>query len=190
MKTIIYKTFAAVLLILIIAAFKKTEKDILVWKEGRPLTWDDFNGKPEKRFAAASTHYDIIKSILKAEAKPMAVTIEAVFFRNSSWKKKSWINDQVLAHEQKHFDIVELFARKLRKSISETRFKSYTDLVEKVNALYDKNDKEMDIYQDQYDDETDGSMNGEKQRTWEKKIMQEINDLKKFEKTAVEVSLN
>ena len=51
-------------------------------------------------------------------------------------------------------------------------------------------DKEMDIFQDKYDDETDGSMNGAKQREWEKKITKEINDLKKFEKTHIGIDLN
>jgi hypothetical protein len=32
------------------------EKEIIIWQENRPLAWDDFQGKPQKRFAAASTH--------------------------------------------------------------------------------------------------------------------------------------
>ena len=176
--------------ILLLAFSFKSDNDILIWKEGRPLTWDDFNGKPERRFAAASTHYDILKSISKKEDESVTVKIEAVFFRSSSWKKKSWVNEQVLAHEQKHFDIVELFARKLRRSIQESKFKNYLEVTQKVNELYDKNDKEMDIFQDKYDDETDGSMNGAKQREWEKKITKEINDLKKFEKTHIGIDLN
>ncbi|MBA3683458.1 MAG: hypothetical protein H0W73_20175, partial [Bacteroidetes bacterium] len=107
---------------LIFTSFKAQEKEHILWSETKPLTWDDFKGKPEKRFAAATTSYDIWKSTNKINDKSSTVKIEAVFFYESSWKKKSWINDQVLAHEQKHFDIVELFARKLRKQIKETRF--------------------------------------------------------------------
>lgn len=163
---------------LLLLAFKP-DKNVLIWEEGKPLTWDDFNGKPEKRFAAASTHYDIFKKVTETE-KSASVKIYAVFFRNASWKKKSWINDEVLAHEQKHFDIVELYARKLRKIIQETKFKNYQDLTAKIQVLYDKNDKEMDVYQDLYDEETDGSMNGEQQRAWQKKITAEIEALNKY----------
>jgi len=177
---------------IIIASFLllvfKPEKDILVWQEGKPLTWDDFNGKPEKRFAAASTHYDIFKTISRAE-NAVTVKIVAVFFRNSSWKKKSWINEEVLAHEQKHFDIVELYARKLRKAIQEIKYKDYKDLSEKLDDLYDKNDKEMDLYQDKYDEETDGSMNGDQQRAWQKKIMAEIEAMNKYNVTSFTLSL-
>lgn len=162
-------------------------KAILIWQENKPLTWDDFNGRPEKRFAAASTHYDIFKTIEK-DAKGAIVKIEAVFFRNKSWKKKSWINDQVLEHEQKHFDIVELFARKLRKVIKETKAKDLNDLETKVDVLYAKNDKLMDEYQDLYDEETDGSMNGDQQRAWQKKIIKEIKEMDAYKETAVKVS--
>lgn len=166
----------------------QTDKNTLLWQEDRLLTWDDFKGKPEKRFAAASTHYDILKKIIKENDKSATVKIEAVFFRNSSWKKKSWINEQVLAHEQKHFDIVELYSRKLRKAIEEKAYKSFNELEDSAEELYTKYDQEMDVYQDKYDDETDGSMNGDQQRAWEKKIMQEVKALDKYKETVLKIS--
>ncbi|MGZ4089700.1 MAG: DUF922 domain-containing protein [Bacteroidia bacterium] len=163
-------------------------KDIIAWQENVPLTWDDFNGKPEPRFAAASTSYDILKQVNKKNEKLTLVKIEAVFFKNKSWKKKNWINDEVLAHEQKHFDIVELFARKLRKKLSETKFKNHNEIEIKFQELYDINDSEMDKYQDKYDEETDGSMNGDQQRAWQKKIAKEIKELDDFKSTVIKIS--
>lgn len=170
-------------LLFLFSFMQKTEKEMVLWQEDRPLTWDDFKGKPERRFAAASTSYDILKTVNKN-----SVEIKAVFFTQSSWKKPSWINDQVLAHEQKHFDIVELYARKLRKQIKETKFTSLEDLKSKVEILYDANDKAMDKYQDLYDEETDGSMNGDKQREWQKKIIKEIEDLDAYKETLLQTN--
>jgi hypothetical protein len=161
------------------------EKEVILWRLDRPLTWDDFKGTPEKRFAAASTSYDILKEVNKN-----SVEIKAVFFTQSSWKKKSWINDEVLAHEQKHFDIVELYARKLRKQIKETKFTSFEDLKSKMETLYDVNDKAMDKYQDLYDEETDGSMNGDKQREWQAKIMKEIKALDAYKETTLQINFS
>jgi predicted secreted Zn-dependent protease len=107
-----------------------------------------------------------------------------------SWKKTNWVNDEVLTHEQKHFDIVELYARKLRKAVFETRYTDYNDLLAKLEILYDKNDKEMDKYQDLYDEESDGSMNGEKQREWNKRIIQELDNYRKFKDAVVTVYIN
>ncbi|MCW3078027.1 MAG: hypothetical protein JWO32_2636 [Bacteroidetes bacterium] len=184
MKTIHY--LFIVLFCFTIFSFQ-TDKNILLWKENRPLTWDDFNGKPERRFAAASTHYDILKSLSSKDKSTATVKIEAVFFRHKSWKNKDWLSDEILAHEQKHFDIVELYARKLRKALKENKFRSYSELENKLQALYDQFDDEMDLYQDKYDEETDGSMKGTQQRAWQKKITEELKTLDEYKETAFEV---
>ena len=186
LKVISY--FLLCVLMILIVSFQ-SDKNVLLWQEGKLLTWEDFKGKPEKRFAAASTHYDILKSVEPLPQKKINVKIEAVFFRHKSWKNKNWINEEVLEHEQKHFDIVELFARRLRKAIYEFKFKNFNHLTSSVDSLYTIYDKEMDKYQDRYDEESDGSMNGAKQREWEKKIMSEIAGLKEFEKTSLEIEL-
>lgn len=172
------------------SSFKKDgQKDILIWEENRLLTWDDFKGKPAKRFSAASTHYDTFKNLTDKKTHAL-VEVLAVFYINKSWKKVSWINESVLAHEQKHFDIVELYARKLRRQIQERKYSSYANLKTASDSLYDVMDKEMDVYQDKYDDETDASMNGEKQREWNKKIMDEIASLSLYKNTTFTVSFS
>ncbi len=111
------------------------------------------------------------------------------FFCKKSWKKESWISESVLRHEQKHFDIVELYSRKLRKQVQENHYSSDNELIAKSDSLYAINDKAMDVYQDKYDDETDGSMNGEQQRAWEKKIMNEINELDAYKNKSFVIHL-
>ena len=161
-------------------------KDVIIWQEGKLLTWDDFKGKPAKRFSAASTHYNTFKN-LTDKGNKAEVEILAVFYTQKSWKKMSWCSDEVLEHEQKHFDIVELFARKLRKQVMELNYSSYDNLKTVSDSLYDKMDKEMDVFQDKYDDETDSSMDGDKQREWNKKIMDGIKGLSAYKNTTFTV---
>lgn len=180
------------LLIFIVALFffcfmPEDNNDKLVWNENRMLTWDDFRGKPAKRLSAASTHYDIHK-IMEDKGGAAQMNVEAIFFRNKSWKKTNWINDEVLIHEQKHFDIVELFARKLRRNIQSRSYTSYEHLKAVSDSLYDVNDKEMDKYQDLYDDETDASMDGDKQREWNKKVSDELTALSGWKKNSFTIS--
>ena len=169
-------------LLILIAFFKGDQKDILVWDENRLLTWDDFKGKPAKRFSAASTNYDTYKNTEEIGHKTQ-VKVEAVFLCNKSWKRTSWISDEILEHEQKHFDIVELYARKLRRDIKALTYTSYEDVKAKTDSLYDLMDKELDVYQDKYDDETDASMDGNKQREWNKKIAEQIKALSAYKNT-------
>ena len=177
------------LLAVLLSSFKlPEEKDILVWNADRPLTWDDFRGKPAKRFSAASTTYDIYKYLKPDNERSATVTVEAVFFCNKSWKKLSWINNSVLIHEQKHFDIAELYARQLRQRISDMKYRDYEDLKQKSDSVYTVIDKEMDVYQDKYDDETDASMNGDKQREWNKMILEEIKKLDAYKSTQLKIT--
>ena len=173
--------------LVLLSSFYQDRKDIIVWQEGKLLTWDDFQGKPAKRFSAASTHYNTFKTT-EEKGNKAEVVVEAIFYKNKSWKKMSWCNNDVLAHEQKHFDIVELYARKLRKQILERKYSSYTNVKAVTDSLYDAMDKEMDLFQDKYDDETDASMNGDKQREWNKMIMDGIKGLSAYKNTTFTVS--
>lgn len=163
-------------------------KNEIIWKEGERLSWKDFQGKPEPRFAAASTTYKLVAHIATEDQKTIFI-IHAVFFKNSSWKKKKWINDGVLSHEQTHYDIVELFARKLRERTSLLTAKKGEDLEKEFLQIYGQTDQEMDEFQDLYDKETDGSMNGEEQRKWEKKIKEDLISLDKYKNYEVHVPL-
>lgn len=176
-------------LLICLFSFREENKDVIIWKEGQRLTWDDFKGKPAKRFSAASTHYDTFK-YLTDKGDKAEIEILAVFYINKSWKKSSWINDQVLEHEQKHFDVVELFARQLRKQVMEQKYSSYKNLKHISDSLYDRMDKDMDIYQDKYDDETDASMNGDKQREWNKKIAAELQSFSAYKNNSFTVTFS
>ncbi len=184
------KYFAIIIALIIFSSFLFTEKDkdIILWQPDRPLTWDDFKGKPKRRFAAASTSYDILKNVSANNTASATLSIQAVFFCKDSWRNKYWTDNTVLEHEQKHFDIVELFSRKLRKLLQETPYLNYFDVKSKSDSLYTIIDKQMDVYQDKYDDETDGSMNGDRQREWSKKIINEINNFNSYKNTSFTVS--
>ena len=163
-------------------------KDVILWDQTKKLTWNDFKGKPERRFAAASTSYDILKDIKKTDDLSAAVVVKAVFFCKDSWKNDYWAEETILNHEQKHFDVVELFARKLRKSLQDAKFVNYEDLEKRSDEIYKIIDKQMDIYQDKYDDESDGSMDGSKQKIWNKKILDEINSLEVYKNISFTVT--
>lgn len=184
---LLFLSFIAPSFVVPLATETSTENEIIVWSKARPLTWDDFKGKPAKRFAVASTNYDIKKTIESLGTDSSLVEIKAVFFCNKSWKKKAWIDETVLKHEQKHFDIVELYARQLRKLIDSQSYRSVSDLKTKSDSLYAVIDKAMDVYQDEYDEETEGSMNGDQQRLWNVKIDDQITALDNYSSTKLNI---
>ena len=103
--------------------------------------------------------------------------IRCRFDKNKSWGRVK--NDYILSHEQAHFDIAEIFARKLNKKMSEYKFDKdnyKTDL----KKVYQDITREKEAFQDQYDNETDHSRKKEEQLSWLTKIKNMLEELKDY----------
>jgi predicted secreted Zn-dependent protease len=156
------------------------------WKENKKLVWSNFKSKINNQRGkdiVAYTHcgwaYSVIKSSNpKDDAK---VTIETIFNEDKSWKDDKRINDYVLNHEQKHFDIAEIFARKIRKEIAE-KIKTTSDYDKYFQTLYNRIVKDYKNFQALYDGVTEHGMNKEKQAEYDTLISNELEQLKNFQK--------
>ncbi len=157
-------------------AFSPYKEEVIVWKEGVLLQPKDFKGTNPNDGGVISTTCDIDKNITDHNDSA-SVIIEAVFLPLRSWRRKGGSEADLLMHEQKHFDIAELYARKLRKYIKEEEFNDIDELTLELNHYHKKIMEELDHYQDKYDTKTDHSMNGPKQRKWNKKITSELNKM-------------
>ncbi len=113
------------------------------------------------------------------------VNTSAVFYCKDSWKNKKWISNAILKHEQLHFDIAELFSRKMREKVTQVVVKNYDDLKQQTDTIYYQLEKEMDVYQNQYDDETENSMNKNMQLKWENKVKNELEKLSDFKNRTI-----
>jgi hypothetical protein len=158
-------------------AQKKCEHCI-EWDENRKLTWSDFRGKPNKISRNEALTDSGMSIGLECNEQTSEVTIECFFDPKKSWSKNEK-SDYLLAHEQLHFDITELFVRKLRKQIDKLG-----DDCQKLNnyieEYYNKNYKAFVAYQHAYDSESRHSLNKEKQAYWEKKVARELEQLKPY----------
>lgn len=177
-----YQLLALLLFCLVAALSAEAQpdncKDCITWQADRPLTWADFKGRP----AASSPNKAMTDSGLSiafsCDGKVSEVVIGCYFTPGKSWTKVT-DNDRLLAHEQLHFDITELFARKLRSRLSALG----TDC-ERVNKeigrLYDHNYDDYMKYQQRYDKETRHSIEEAEQKRWEKKVADELRQLEEF----------
>jgi predicted HAD superfamily hydrolase len=78
-------------------------------------------------------------------------------------------------HEQLHFDITELFARKIRKVFRETTF-SEDHYEEEIKALYMKCMTELGNYRSVYNSETFFGAKLDKQLMWNDKVAAALNE--------------
>lgn len=153
----------------------KQDEDYIRWQENKKLTWDDFKAPPQKignTAALTTTHLGFSYSVSNGKA---TYKINCGFQKSSSWGLVK--NDWILKHEQGHFDVAEIFARKLYKKVSEYKFDK-ASFQKDLDAIYKSVTDEKDKFQQQYDDESDYSRNKPKQEEWIKKIEKELNDYK------------
>jgi predicted secreted Zn-dependent protease len=73
--------------------------------------------------------------------------------------------DYILAHEQGHFDITEIYSRRLHQALLEYNFNRKTYQLD-INRIYEKIVREKETLQDLYDKQSDHSRNKKTQTAW------------------------
>lgn len=149
-------------------------QDTIYWDKQRPLAWEDFKGKPEVsdlESAQAATGVALafrFRENLEDNTWEHEYDVHSYFLSDLSWYKRNDINYYLLEHEQTHFNISELFARKLKKELSALiASESVGELAEQT---YLKMQKEHAAFQNKYDRETKHSLNVERELEWQKQI--------------------
>lgn len=154
-------------------------QDKFSWDENRRLAWDDFQSKdiPVSSKAAATTFCGISYLLNSSTKKFTArqVKIESFFVPSKSWAHIDHKTDFVLMHEQSHFDIAELFARRFRKLISD-KIMDAKILQNYYTRIYD----DYKDYQQDYETVTSHGRIREKQLEYTEEINAEIEELADF----------
>ncbi|MDH6253539.1 hypothetical protein M2347_003266 [Chryseobacterium sp. H1D6B] len=156
----------------------------IIWKEGLKLNWSNFKSNINNQRGTnvvAYTNCGWVYSVVRSTnpKSPVKVKIETIFNEYQSWKDAKKINDYVLGHEQKHFDIAEVFARKLRKKVQE-KIKTSGDFNKNFQNLYNKILSDYRRFQVSYDTDTNNGINEEKQAEYDVKIAEELDNLKSY----------
>lgn len=153
--------------------------DSIPWKPSEKLKWSDFQGKPKRdskdgMLAACAPSINI--KGFRDDLPNFGVT-------NHFLKKVAWTTDtssiELLNHEQCHFDIAEVCARRIRAAVDSLRSRKVSDIIvytSVIDALLEQYDME-DV---QYDSETSHGAIDLEQQKWEKRVAQELKKLNKW----------
>jgi hypothetical protein len=158
----------------------KPGNDTIVHTRNKTVNWNDFKGEvPAGITASANSSVGFMyKAGITSEGgrKPLHITIRitSFFVRSSSWAKTKDMNLHILKHEQLHFDMARIGAEKFRDKLLAADFNNVPP-GEAINKAYREAWTEYLALQDQYDTETDHSMDAVKQYEWNKKITRWLN---------------
>ena len=134
MKNHILKNIFFLIGFISLMSFSFVKDDFILWQENKKLKIQDFKADNKdtikvnrQQFLGAISAIRIEYSSFQRNKNSVPdFSIKTYFDPNESWMLLK--NDYVLQHEQIHFDLTELYARKMRKSVESLRQKNVTNI--------------------------------------------------------------
>jgi hypothetical protein len=162
----------------------------ILWDENRPLTWNDFKGPVDKKSSfKAETASGIYFAAKQESDDEMIVNVESYFDPRKSWRAKKELTDNLLKHEQNHFDIFEVYSRILIRRLSGLGLVSVKMISKVLSQQYSAVMKEAGEISRQYDKEANHSMNKEQQDLWNDKVKKLLAETKDYDLKSVTIKL-
>ena len=159
--------------VLCVPSPSKSSPKTIPWSAARKLNWDDFKMRlPETRGNDAHAEVNITWQVNPyCPDNRLWFTVTAVFLTEKSWVDKNQESENLLQHEQLHFDLAELYARALRQRLSSFKVDcSPTAAPPEFDQIGNKYVDALNAAHKRYDLETQHGLNGTRQGEWEQKV--------------------
>lgn len=174
-------------LFVIMSSFGKEGK--IIWNKNRPLSWNDFNIIPESSIEYGGSVNSGIYTNFQVRKDTLTIQVVSIFSTKESWVQSGFGTMDALEHEQGHFDITEIYARKLKQRLLKMNFDS-DGIKTQATALYNEITKEENAFQDLYDKETEHHVRTDIQKEWNSILAKELQSLEAFSDPIVKVKID
>ena len=189
MKNHILKNIFFLIGFISLMSFSFVKDDFILWQENKKLKIQDFKADNKdtikvnrQQFLGAISAIRIEYSSFQRNKNSVPdFSVKTYFDPNESWMLLK--NDYVLQHEQIHFDLTELYARKMRKSVESLRQKNITNIsiyrkkIQHWNAMKEKASNQFDADNQDYYIKIGQKIlfqKNPKQEAWKKKVDREL----------------
>lgn len=189
MKNQILKNIFIFIGFISLMSFSFVKDDFILWQENKKLKIQDFKAENKdtikinrQQFLGAISAIRIEYSSFQRNKNSVPdFSIKTYFDPNESWMLLK--NDYVLQHEQIHFDLTELYARKMRKSVESLRQKNVTNIsiyrkkIQHWNVMKEKASNQFDADNQDYYIKIGQKIlfqKNPKQEAWKKKVDREL----------------
>lgn len=170
-------------------SFTFVKDNFILWQENKKLKIQDFKAENndttkvnQQQFLGAISAIRIEYSSFQRNKNSVPdFSIKTYFDPNESWMLLK--NYYVLQHEQIHFDLTELYARKMRKSVESLRQKNVTNIsiyrkkIQHWNVMKEKASNQFDADNQDYYIKIGQKIlfqKNPKQEAWKKKVDREL----------------
>jgi hypothetical protein len=154
------------------------KQDSIPWSNNYRLKWSDFAGRVDSssNWMAGCAASIYIKGFWDNGLPNFSVS--NFFIKGDAWTKDT-TSAIMLQHEQLHFDIAEIHARKIRRAVDLLRRKKVKDIgaysteIRKLLQMRNETDS-------LYDEQTSHGTYGNQQIEWKQKILKELHSLNDY----------
>lgn len=156
----------------------------VTWSSARALTWADYKARvPAADTDGAHTAYSLF-SAARCARRTFDFRVTAAVLPAQSWVKPAVVSDRTrsrntLRHEQTHFDLSEVYARRMRRYFTELYDPCRKTEVE-LDALAQKFVQQESDAQKLYDQESNHGLLAAKQTAWNNEVARELASLAKY----------
>jgi hypothetical protein len=155
------------------------------WEQHPRLTWNDFKGRPRRVAGDLAAETDTgFRTQLTCRGGILDIDILAEFYPSSSWVKPNRGFASLLKHEQGHFDITELYVRKMRRAIRDANVNCEHNAKAEAagRKILRPLDEEWEKAEKQYDAETKDGTDAARQAAASERIASELGALNRYKK--------
>jgi hypothetical protein len=158
--------------------------EVIVWSATRKLDWKDFKGKPPARRLEGALSAISHEYAVGCRDQVLQMRVQTVFVPDQSWVAARILSSGLasrvgIRHEQLHFDLAEVHARRMRKVFRELRDPcKHSD-----DALIDMAEKDVKAHwatQRRYDIDTENGQLEARQHDWERRVAADLAALEAF----------
>jgi hypothetical protein len=172
-------------------------QESIEWAAERKLTKADFQGRVPPQAINSSLSWLHVEAAWECALGDLTATVRATFDPSRSWWRTTYgnvwgsagdrssatraqasarrnvliLDAQLLEHEQLHFDLAEVAARRIRKRFEEFRDGCHEEGgAEAIQAMVAEIDRELQQEQARYDRETRHGVNLRAQEQWKRRV--------------------
>lgn len=171
---------------------------VIFWTEGRRLQLQDFkvvndslNSVDDKVSALTRTGITYYLTTDKVNGRPVSIriTVEATVHKQNTFIKErvldynASVKQRLLIHEQKHFDISEIFARQAVRDLQNLKLSANyrKEIADFVQAKF----KAAETYQRLYDESTQHGEDFAAQEEWNDNIADQLEELEAYKRKVI-----
>lgn len=154
--------------------------DAFEWSAERRLTWADFQGPPDVRSSAAALSAYVTSFDTECAGTVFVPRVVSRFLPKLSWVKSQHLLNResadTLRHEQTHFDLSEVEARRARQELLALPTPcALSD--DDFDQMFTRFGQRAGDIQQQYDRETGHGTNVRRQNEWQSRVEQWLRTL-------------